>query len=577
MEQKFKKRGRKIVRRVSRLSKRAGNESKEHIKENVLDRVSHIRTIRLLILEWALLVLVIIFLSITQAFLYAESYSVTTFGKGGTYSEATLGRVNSLNPIFANTSSEKVLSRLMFGTLSSVDYSGHIGLGLADSIKTDDSSRIWTVKLRDGLKWSDGEPITNKDVIYTVKTIQSPLVISSYATNLTGVTVAEEDGNLVFTLPSAYSNFSSALEFPILPEHILGDVAPNLLLEDSFSTNPVTSGAFSYNASQSIGSNGEKIVYLTANPSYYKGKPLLDNFTIHAYLTKEDIVTALNSGSVTATAELLPTDAGEIVSSNIHEKQTALNSGVFAFFNTRDSIMSNKKLRYAIEQGIDMRSLRAPLEDEPALDYPLLDNQVEGAEFPALPEYDPDAAKDAIAAEKLGDNNMIHLATINSGYFPDLADNLKFQLENLGFKVELNIMPPGQDFLVSVIRPRNYDILLYEIELGADPDLFAYYHSSQISENGLNLSNYNNTIASDAVLAARSTIDQALRTSKYNTFLKSWVDDVPAIGIYQVNLSYFVNKNVRSFSEDNRLVVATDRFEDVSYWATEKVQRNRTP
>ena len=577
MEQKFKKRGRKFVKRVSRLSKKAGAESKEHIRENVLDRFSHIHTIRLLILEWSLLVLAIIFLSITQAFLYAESYSVSTFGQGGTYSEATLGRVNTLNPLFATTNSEKVLSRLMFGTLSSVDYSGHIGLGLADSIKTDDSGHVWTVKLRDGLKWSDGEPITNKDVIYTVKTIQSPLVISSYSTNLTGVTVAEDGDSLVFTLPTAYANFSSALEFPILPEHILGDVAPNLLLENAFSTTPVTSGAFSYNASQSIGSNGEKIVYLTPNPSYYKGKPLLDNFTIHAYLTKEDIITALNSGSVTATAELLPTDADEITSSNIHEKQTALNSGVFAFFNTKSPLMSNKKIRRAIQQGIDMRSLRAPLGDEPVLDYPLLANQVDISEFPALPEYNPDAAKSAIANEKLGENNTINLATINSGYFPDLADNLKFQLENLGFKVELNIMAPGQDFLVSVIRPRNYDILLYEIELGADPDLFAYYHSSQTTENGLNLSNYNNTIASDSILAARSTIDQSLRASKYSTFLKSWVEDVPAIGIYQIDLSYFVNKNVRSFSEDNRLVTATDRFEDVSFWATEKVQKNRTP
>ncbi len=577
MEKGIKKRGRKIVKRVSRFSKRAGEEGKEHIRENFIDRISHVKNVRLLILEWSLLVLAIIMLSITQAFLYAESYAVTTFTSGGTYSEATLGRINSLNPLFATTNSEKALSRLMFLTLSSVDYSGHIGLGLADSIKTDDTGTVWTVKLRSGLTWSDGEPITNADVIYTVNMIQSPAVISQYSSNMAGVTVTESGDDLVFKLSTPYANFSSALEFPILPAHILSDVAPNLLLEDNFSSAPVTSGAFSFKASQSIGSLGEKIVYLSPNEKYYEGTPLLDSFAIHAYTSVEDIISALNSGSVTATAELLPTDADKITSPSIYEKETALNSGVFIFFNTAGSIFSSKDLRKAVQQGIDIRSLRAPVGDEADLDYPLLPTQIELAEYPALPEYDPDAAKENIKKANLDSNNPVRLATISTGYFPALAENLKFQLENLGFTVVTDILNPDQDFLVNIIRPRNYDILLYEIELGSDPDLFAYYHSSQVRENGLNLSNYNSAFASDALLAARRTIDLNLRNTKYLTFLKLWVEDVPAIGLYQVNLSYYVNKNVRSFSPENRLVTATDRFEDVYVWATEKTSKNRTP
>ena len=577
MRKSIKRRGRKIVRRVSRLSKRAGEESKEHIRENFIERISHVKNVRLLILEWALLVLAIIMLSITQAFLYAESYAVVTFTSGGTYSEATLGRINSLNPLFATTNSEKTLSRLMFQTLSAVDYSGHIGLGLADSIKTDDTGTVWTVRLREGLNWSDGEPITNRDVLYTVSMIQSPAVISPYSSNLTGVTVTESGRDLVFTLSTPYSNFSSALEFPILPAHILSNVAPNLLLEDNFSSNPVTSGAFSYKASQAIGSSGEKVVYLSPNEKYYEGAPLLDSFAVHAYMSTDDIINALNSGSVTASAELLPTDADKITSNSFYEKETALNSGVFLFFNTTRPVFSSKDLRRAVQQGIDMRSLRAPVGDESDLDYPLLSTQINIESFPALPEYNPESAKEVIKNAAFDKDQPIMLATIDTGYFPALAENLKFQLENLGFKVDVSILAPGQDFLVNVIRPRNYDILLYEIELGSDPDLFAYYHSSQVKENGLNLSNYSSTIASDSVLAARRTIDTTIRNAKYVTFLKTWVEDVPAIGIYQSNLSYFVNKNVRTFSTDNRLVTATDRFEDVTHWATEKTSKDRTP
>ncbi len=579
MKHTIKKRGQKLVKSVSHFSKKAGEEGKEHLRENFVERISHIKNIKLQILEWSLLILVVIVLSITQSFLYTESYATDTYINGGAYSEATLGRINSLNPLFASTDSEKALSKLMFATLSADDYSGHVGLGLADSITTDDSGAVWTVKLRDNLKWSDGEPITNDDVMFTVYLLQAASINSIYATNLSGVQTKVEDGKLIFTLSTPYADFASALEFPILPQHILKDINPSLLLEHPFSTSPITSGAFAFKALQAIGNTGEKVVYLTPNDYYFKSKPMVDSFSIHAYVSSGDIIAALNAGTVTASAALLPTDDAEITATNIYEKQTALNSGVFAFLNTSSPIMSNKLIRQALQQGIDMRSLRAPLGDEEVLDFPLLLDQLElDDNIPQLPEYDPEIAAQKIANSGISEEQRkINLATVNKGYFPALAENLKFQLEKLGFEVEINMPEPGQDLLMTVIRPRNYDILLYEIELGPEPDLFTYYHSSQISENGLNLSNYRNTIVSDAVLAMRSTLDLEKKAQKYKTFLKTWVEDVPAIGIYRVNLSYYVNKNVRSFSEDVRLVTAEDRFVDVQYWATERATKNRTP
>ena len=55
------------------------------------------------------------------------------------------------------------------------------------------------------------------------------------------------------------------------------------------------------------------------------------------------------------------------------------------------------------------------------------------------------------------------------------------------------------------------------------------------------------------------------------------MNDAPAIGIYQASLTYFFNKNVRSFSEDDRLVYPTDRFVDIEYWAVNRATKNRTP
>ena len=124
---------------------------------------------------------------------------------------------------------------------------------------------------------------------------------------------------------------------------------------------------------------------------------------------------------------------------------------------------------------------------------------------------------------------------------------------------------------------RSYDILVYEIELGADPDLLPYYHSSQATSAGLNLSNYKNAMVDDLLLGARDTMDSELRTKKYEAFLQYWVRDVPAIGLYRPSLTYYYNKNVRTFSNDVRLVTAIDRFSDVTDWAVNKATKNKTP
>jgi len=150
-------------------------------------------------------------------------------------------------------------------------------------------------------------------------------------------------------------------------------------------------------------------------------------------------------------------------------------------------------------------------------------------------------------------------------------------LQDLGFEATVSSYEENQDFVNNVISKRNYDILVYEIELGADPDLLPYYHSSQASTSGLNLSNYRSVLVDDLLLGARDTLNEELRIKKYESFLEYWVNDVPAIGLYQPNLTYYYNKNVRTFSNDVRLVTALDRFSDINSWAVTKATKNKTP
>lgn len=577
----IKKNGQKIASRWTRASAKAGEESREHIRENFLQRISHIRSVRLLVLEWSLLIIMLIMLAITQAFWFGDSYAVDVFVPGGTYTEATLGDVKSLNPLFATTSSEETLSKLLFARITTVDYSGHIGNQLARSITASEDGRTWTVHLRDGLKWSDGQPITADDVIFTIDLIQSKDVNTIYKSNFEKVKVStDESGAIVFQLAAPYADFTSALEVPIVPKHILQDANRKNLIENSFSNAPVTSGAFSYNATQA-GKNGKSdVYYLTANPDYYLGRPMLDSFAVHTYGTKQDLIDAVNAGEVTATMELSGADSEYVWSSNFIKRNSTLDMGAFIFFNTTRGAVASRDMRASIRSGIDIAKIREAAPDTVKLDYPLLESQIKLSKYPEIPGYDF-AASQARIAELLregGENaKYLDIATVDSGYLPAVANALKEELERLGFQPSVTTYAEGQDFVSNVIAKRSYDILVYSVELGTEPDLLPYYYSTQASPSGLNLSNYRNALVDDLLLAARETMDINLRRAKYETFLNYFVSDVPAIGLYQPNMTYYYNKNVRTYGESVRLATDIDRFTDITDWAVTHATKDKTP
>ena len=234
-------------------------------------------------------------------------------------------------------------------------------------------------------------------------------------------------------------------------------------------------------------------------------------------------------------------------------------------------------MRAAIRQGINLESIRAAAPGTTALNYPLVESQIQLSNYPAIPGYNLEAAKEKIAELTDGEELKVEIATVNSGYLPNVANAVAEELKNLGIEAHVSAYEENQEFITNVIARRNYDLLIYEIELGSDPDLLPYYHSSQATKAGLNLSNYRNALVDDLLLSARDTLDEASRVKKYETFLEYWVNGVPAIGLYQPNLTYFYNKNVRTFSNDVRLVTALDRFSDITDWAATKTIKNKTP
>lgn len=595
MKKTKKKSGRSRFSRkkIAEFYHESTNKAGKHFSDNFISRIQNAHEVRLWIIEWVLLIVAVFLFAIVQMMWYGDSYHTDAFVAGGDYTEAVLGEVKTMNPLYASNNAEKVLGRLLFANLVSPDSSGRSKGELAKSVKMDNTGRVWTVTLRDNIFWSDGEPIVADDVIYTANLLKDGSAKTTIPADFSHMTMKKlDDKSVEFTLPSAYVDFMDSLEFPLLPEHVLGDISPALVYESSFSTQPIGSGPFVLNVMQAgtATSLNTQTIYLNRNTHYFLSDTKLNTFTLRTYKTREDIITALNASEATATAEL-GLDSAEKLRDGISSRESLLNGGVFAFLNTKSDNLSNKSLRQAISRGVNMAKVREGIDESQLLNYPILERQ-EKLNYPELTKYDLKAAKELITKAGFSYNEQGKIMTkdglpitLNAvvqkrDVITRIAERFVDELRALGFEVTLNIYDESQmiaDFFTTVVRPRDYDILFYEVDLGVSADPFVYYSSTQASTGGWNFSNYANALVDDALLSAHTTTNMNTRKAKYEYFLKNWIADVPAMGLYQSSLKYYYDPSAKIYSENLQMTDALDRFSDVRYWASERKSVNVTP
>jgi peptide/nickel transport system substrate-binding protein len=109
-------------------------------------------------------------------------------------------------------------------------------------------------------------------------------------------------------------------------------------------------------------------------------------------------------------------------------------------------------------------------------------------------------------------------------------------------------------------------MLLYGVNIGPDPDVYSYWHTSQAKDPGVNLSGYSSNDADRALEAGRIKTDEQVRQGKYDAFLAAWNPDAPAAVLYQSAYVYAARDEVAGIRNAMRLVVPGDRFYGVEKW-----------
>lgn len=568
----------------------------KHAQKFVVKRFSRIREVKRQVITWGVMMVILFVSLVLQIVLGQLSYSHEVPTDGGSYREGDVGTINSLNPLFAQTRPERTASQLLFSRLFRFDDTGRLKNDLAKSLTVSSDERTYTITLRDDALWHDQQPLTAEDVVFTLKLLQNPASHSGLAAAWQGIEVKQlGDFSIEIRLPAVYVPFKDALTFPILPKHLLADVNPSRLREADFSKQPVGSGPFKFQLLRTNNTNdgAEQVLHLAKFDQYYGLAPLADRFELFAFGQRERLLKVMQAGEINAAVDVDQPEITELAS--WHSQLVPLNNATLIFFNTERGALKEVQFRQALRQALNLGKIRqefnAQFGPHQPLDYPLLSDMLPGLAFKPQSWFNREQATKALQdlgyqktakgwqdAQKSPLN--IAIAAAKTGVYSQLVDSIARDLREFGITVQVNLhdlADQKNNFVRNVLQPRDYDLLVYEIEIGSDPDQFAYWHSSQKTMNGLNLANYSNPVVDDLLASARVKNDNALRSAKYKSFVETWAGDAPAIAIHRATLNYGVLGRTQTFNISSRFVAPEARFADLESFAVEYKRVYATP
>lgn len=575
----------KIRRRIDKVERAATRQRKQ-----ILNRPTIVtKTIRYNVIVWLILVVFLILLLVFQGIFYNYNNQTESPRSGGTYAEGIVGDITSFNPLYVKTNDEKALSSLVYSSLLKTDETNNISLDIASSWKANNDGQNYSIKIRDDAYFHNSDkPVTVDDVLFTTKLIQDPLVQSPLYETWKNIEVKKiSNDEIRFSLRTPLATFPWALNFGILSKDELKDIDHRQLREHMTDNIVTGSGPFMFhNISQSGAKN--KILYFTPNLYYYDGAPQVDAFHVETYSTSADLISGFRDGEINIASDIGLNEAQSINGKELHS--TPINSGVFAIFNNERRNIKNSNVRQALRLALNRDEIRqnAAVNGQPpnVLETPIAPGTFNKIDKLSQPSYNTSEANRLLSSDGWQYNNdfkyvknlsplEINIVTVKDSDYVKVAEEIADQWNEFGVDTKITLAD-ADNIQQNFIMPRNYDVLLYRLELGGDSDVFSYWSSSKAKEQGLNLANYKSAAADLQLARARTQINNKERENTYKEFVNTWINDVPAIALFQSNLYYLKNDNINAW-HDNSLVDKSARFRDVNTFTVNISPVNKTP
>jgi len=520
-----------------------------------------------------------------------KSFMVSVPMHGGQISEGILGTPRFINPILAFSDTDKDLVSLVYSGLMRKDSDGTLIPDLAEKYEMSEDGLTYTFTLKDDLYFHNNQPLTIDDIIFTIEQIKDPILKSPRKVSFDGINMEKIDEKTIkFTLNQPYASFLENMTLGIMPKDIW-DKSPIELNEAN--TNPIGSGPYLISKVNKQSSGIIDYYELKSFKKFALGIPYITTITLRFYLNENELVNALKNHTIEQISSITPQNA-EILREENYKIESSVLPRVFGlFFNqNQNQIFTNKIIIKAINDTIDKNRLINNVLGGygVAINDPIPPNMIA---YQKLRKEDDltreeiiENVKSSLTKDgwKMNDNGILEkISTINkkkvttelifsisTGNAPELvksAELIKEDLATIGIGVEVKTFEIG-NLNQSVIRPRKYDALFFGQIINNESDLYAFWHSSQRKDPGLNVALYTNAKVDKILEDAFITVNPEARIKKYSQFEEEIKKDMPAVFVYSPNFIYVVSKNLKGLSMDH-IISPTDHFTNVYLWYTQ--------
>lgn len=545
--------------------------------------------------EWVvfLVLLVVLFASSLTLLLRLHTMALVEVpARGGTLVEGVVDIPRYINPLFATSDTDRDLVTLIYSGLMRYDKDGVLVPDLAESYSVSDDGLTYTFILKEDLEFHDGEPLTADDVIFTISKAQDPTLRSVKLANWDGVLAQKvDDRTVTFTLKAPYVPFLENTTLGILPAHKWKELSASEFLLTIYNTEPVGSGPYRVYTVSRTSDNIPTDHYLRAFAQANQKPPYVTSIHFRYFSDSEDALAAYQSGNIDSLTTLPSEDLESVVASQNGVLLTAPISRLSAvFFNqNKNELFADVSVRKALDAAVDKdrivkeiffgygSSINGPL--------PISSKQQDAST--TTPEDRVARAKEILEAggwkystetgrwektvNKATQTLAFTLATNNIDEFKGVAERLKADWEALGVPVDVQYFEV-EDLKKVIIRPREYEALLFGLSVTRGLDLFAYWHSSQRNDPGANIGLYANITADKLLEEARTTSDNAKRAAALEAFDAEVKKDTAAVFLYTPDFVYITPKYAKGVAV-GPAVTPSDRFASIRSWhvATEYV------
>ena len=515
-----------------------------------------------------------------------QKYVTTVPDSGGTLVEGVIGTPRFVNPVLAITRADHDLVALTYSGLMRLGTDGNLQNDLAESITVSDDGLVYNVILKNNVVFHDDTPLKAEDVEFTINLIQDPELKSPLRGNWSGVSMEVlGEYEINFILEDAYAPFLENLTVGILPKHIWSDLSTEELPFSQHNTEPIGSGPYQLS---DIKRNAAGLVNEYLLEAYTKTEkvPNISSVVVRFYQNEADLAEALKKQEITSTAALSEETLGSLGELPVQIIEQPLPRVFAVYFNqNRSPALRDPAVRKALSTLVD----RTELIEKSVAGY---GTPTSGPMPPSFSDVESSSALSTTSTttlltqaqeilfaadwtqteagtwekeiDEVNTTLSVTIRTTNAPVFAQIASYLETTWRELGVEVGVELFEQS-DLVQAVIRPRDYQALLFGSEIGRVLDFYPFWHSSEREDPGLNIALYTNITADKLLEEIRTTTDPAKQTELLTQFRDEITAETPAIFLFSPSFIYVLNSEI-AVAPLTKIARPSERFLNISDW-----------